>query len=101
MAALLDSAAAQLRRRSACLDILVPSFRDYLLARKYDFGRGSEAAWRFIALARGDSGLPDIGDRRELEKYLARNDFSGEIRAGAHSAWRSFTAYRSGIRREQ
>lgn len=74
------------------------SFRDYVLTRKYDFGRGSDAAWRFIALARGDRALPDIADRQELDAYLARTGLMGEMRVGAYSTWRSYTAYRSRMR---
>ena len=74
-------------------------FRDYVDARKYDFGRGSAAAWSFIAHARGDSGLPDAKSWRELESYLRQSGSPDDRVAAARSVWRSFTAHRSRVRR--
>ena len=71
------------------------SFREYLKLRKYDHGRGSVEAWKFIALARGDSGLPEIECWRDLENYLEANREDPELIRAALSVWRSFTAYRS------
>ncbi|WP_129794292.1 hypothetical protein [Sphingosinicella sp. CPCC 101087] len=76
------------------------SFREYVDARKYDFGRGSAAAWNFIALARGDRNLPDARSWRELEAYLQTAGLPEAQVAAARSVWRSFTAYRSRVRRQ-
>ena len=74
------------------------TFRDYVLARKYDFGRGSAATWAFIAYARGDRTFPEIATQRELDDYLARAGVSGELATAARSVWSSFTSYRSRMR---
>jgi len=76
------------------------SFRDYVDARKYDFGRGSAAAWSFIAVARGDRSLPDVKSWRELEAYLRSVGSPDDRVAAARSVWRSFTAHRSRARRQ-
>jgi hypothetical protein len=76
------------------------SFREYVDGRKYDFGRGSAAAWNFIALARGDRHLPDARSWRELEAYLEAAGLPDAQVAAARSVWRSFTAYRSRVRRQ-
>ena len=76
-------------------------FRQYVDARKYDFGRGSAAAWKFIAAARGDGGLPDARSWRELETYLRSVGSPDEQLAAARSVWRSFTAHRSRVRRRE
>ena len=75
-------------------------FRDYVHRRRYDFGRGSAAAWSFIALARGDRGLPDAKSWRELEAYLKGAGAPEAQLAAARSVWRSFTAHRSRAARD-
>ena len=74
------------------------SFRDYVLARKYDYGRGSAGAWRFIAEARGDRDFPDARNWRELQAYLERRGASADLVKAARSVWRSFTVHRSRAR---
>ena len=76
-------------------------FRAYIATRKYDYGRGSAAAWRFISQARGDPAFPEIESWPELAAYLHSNGASGEIVLGARSAWRSFIARRSHARRSR
>lgn len=71
------------------------SFRAYVMVRKYDFGRGSSAAWRFIAFARGAADFPDAASWRELEAYLERAGRTGEYIGPARTVWNSFTAFRS------
>jgi len=75
------------------------SFRDYVLHRKYDYGRGSAASWSFIAFARGDRRFRDVGSSRELLAYLKEAGASEELVLGARAAWNSFTVYRSRHRR--
>ena len=75
------------------------SFRDYVMTRKYDFGRGSRDGWRFIAFARGARDFPDARSWRELEAYVERRGLAEEFANPARSVWRSFTAYRSRNRR--
>lgn len=71
------------------------SFREYVEARKYDYGRGSAAARTFIAFARGDRAFPEISCWRELAASLEASQVGGGLLEGARSAWRSFTAFRS------
>lgn len=71
------------------------SFRDYVLGRKYDFGRGSAASWTFIAFARGDANFPEIATGPELQAYLAQAEVPSGLAAAATSVWRSYTALRS------
>lgn len=71
------------------------SFRDYVMVRKYDYGRGSPGAWQFIAQARGDDGFPDARSWRDLQTYLESRGASGELLKSARSVWRSFAAQRS------
>jgi hypothetical protein len=75
------------------------TFRDYVMTRKYDFGRGSRDAWRFIAFARGDRDFPDPASWRELEAYVRRSGLADEFAGPARAVWRSFIAHRSRIRR--
>ena len=77
------------------------SFREYLEARRYDYGRGSAAAWAFIAFARGDRELPDVRAWRELNEYLVDVAARLELIDGARTAWRSFNAHRSHARRRR
>ena len=70
------------------------------MTRRYDYGRGSPAAWAFIACARGDRNFPDAASWRELEQYLVRVGAATELIVGAKSVWRSFTALRSRLRAE-
>ena len=71
------------------------SFRDYVLGRKYDYGRGSTASWAFIAFARGDPKFPDIASSAELKDYLRRVDAHETAGAAAKTVWGSYTALRS------
>lgn len=71
------------------------SFHAYVMARKYDFGRGGSETWRFIAFARGAVDFPDAANWAELQAYLERSGFADEFLSPARSAWSSFTAFRS------
>lgn len=71
------------------------SFRDYVLGRKYDFGRGSAASWGFIAFARGDADFPEIATAAELQAYLERTGVPDAMAAAAKGVWRSYGALRS------
>ena len=77
----------------------VQSFHNYVLTRKYDFGRGSAAVWSFIAFARGDAGFPDARSWRELRAYLVAVGVDPQSIEAARTAWRSFKALRSRSRR--
>ena len=78
----------------------VGTFRDYVMTRKYDFGRGSRASWRFIAFARGARDFPDPTSWRELEAYVQRSGLADEFAGPARAVWRSFTVHRSRRRRD-
>ena len=75
------------------------SFRHYVRNRRYDFGRGTEAAWQFIAFARGDVDFPNPGSWREMEDYLRRIGSDEALVKAARSVWRSYIASRSRARR--
>ena len=71
------------------------SFREYVVLRRYDFGRSRPESWAFIAFARGDPDLVDVQSWAELRHYLETAEAPPDIVSGARSVWRSFTAYRS------
>ena len=71
------------------------SFRDYVLGRKYDYGRGSPTSWKLIAFARGDDHFPDVVSFGELLAYLGKNDVPDELTAAAKAVWSSYTSLRS------
>ncbi len=75
------------------------SFTDYVKTRRYDFGRGTRAAWQFIAFARGDAAFPEPGGWRDIEDYLRRLGSDEYLIQGARSVWRSYTARRSRARK--
>lgn len=70
-------------------------FRGYIETRKYDFGRGRPETWAFIAFMRGEPDFPEVDSWRGLRLYLQHKDAGQDIVRGGHSAWRSFTAFRS------
>lgn len=74
------------------------SFADYVGNRRYDFGRGTSAAWLFIAFARGDAQFANPASWRELEQYLTSVDADPSLVKGARSVWRSYVACRSRAR---
>lgn len=71
------------------------SFRDYVLGRKYGYGRGSTASWAFIAFARGDPKFPEIASSAELKDYVGRVGAGQGMAAAAKTVWGSYTAIRS------
>jgi hypothetical protein len=77
----------------------VGSFRDYVMGRKYDFGRGRRESWQFIAFARGAGDFPNPNSWRELEAYVRRRGLTDEYGEPARAVWRSYTALRSRLRR--
>ncbi len=72
-----------------------PSFRRYILFRKYDFGRGSREGWNFVTLAKGDPDLPEVGSWKQLHVYLEQKGGDESLVRGARAVWSSFTAYRA------
>ena len=85
-----------------CAEYLSPqhgSFRHYVETRKYDFGRGTRAAWAFIAAARGDPHFPDARSWRELRRYLEASGANDAKLAAARAVWSSYGAWRSRARR--
>jgi hypothetical protein len=70
-----------------------PSFRSYILTRRYHHGRGSDEGWAFVALALGDPNLPDARDWRELRGYLLERGSETRIVEGARSVWSSYSSH--------
>ena len=66
------------------------TFREYILGRRYNFGRGTDAAWEFLALAIGRDDLLDSGSLSQLEARLGADGAPGRLIQGARSAWRSY-----------
>lgn len=69
------------------------SFADYLMTRKYHFGRGSDSGWAFVARALGDAQMPDAASWAELRAYL---ETSGDENSTIHAArvvWSSYIAF--------
>lgn len=75
------------------------SFRDYVSIRKYDYGRGTPAAWALVARLRGEPDLPDIGSWRDLRAWIEQGGADEASLAAARTLWRSFVAFRSQRRR--
>lgn len=71
------------------------SFSAYVEHRRYDYGRGTPEAWRFIAFARGTEGFPDPTCWRDLQVYLESIDADASLVKAAKSVWKSYTAGRS------
>ena len=76
------------------------TFRDYVLTRKYDFGRGSASTWAFIAFARGDVSFPQVQSWRELNAYLVHRRVEPDLVEAARTSWRSFKSLQSRSRRK-
>lgn len=70
-----------------------PSFRSYILTRRYHHGRGSDEGWAFVALALGDPNLPEAEGWQELRNYLVERGYEKRIVEGARSVWSSYTSY--------
>ncbi|HLL32185.1 MAG TPA: hypothetical protein VK403_14440 [Allosphingosinicella sp.] len=65
------------------------SFLNYIHTRRYNFGRGAESSWAFIAAARGDPDFPDTRSWRELRDYLVESDMDDMLDA-ASVVWRTY-----------
>jgi hypothetical protein len=65
------------------------SFLNYIHTRRYNFGRGAESSWAFIAAARGDPDFPDTGSWRELRDYLLSAGMD-EMLDPASVVWRTY-----------
>jgi hypothetical protein len=71
------------------------SFREYVLTRRYDYGRGSQRAWAFIARLRGSPALPDFSSWRELHAYLRTAGVTPHDLDSARVVWRSYQSRKS------
>lgn len=60
----------QTQRRRPLVIAPAMSFLNYIHTRRYNFGRGAESSWTFIAAARGDPNFPDTRSWRDLRDYL-------------------------------
>ena len=65
------------------------SFLNYIHTRRYNFGRGAESSWTFIAAARGDPDFPDTRSWRELRHYLVEAGMDDMLNA-AGVVWRTY-----------
>ena len=65
------------------------SFLNYIHTRRYNFGRGAESSWAFIAAARGDPDFPDASSWRELRDYLVAAGMD-DILDSASVVWRTY-----------
>jgi hypothetical protein len=75
------------------------SFREYIATRRYQFGRGSNEGWAFVARALGDAAFPDVGSWTELRAYLeACGDDLASIDA-ARVVWNSYLSLLTKLRR--
>jgi hypothetical protein len=65
------------------------SFLNYIHTRRYNFGRGAQSSWKFIAAARGDPNFPNIGSWPELRDYLVEAGMEDMVDA-AGVVWRTY-----------
>ena len=65
------------------------SFLNYIHTRRYNFGRGAESSWAFIAAARGDPEFPDTRSWRELRDYLVEAGMD-DMLDPAGVVWRTY-----------
>lgn len=65
-------------------------FRNYVLTRRYDFGRSTAQSWEFIAQARGDDRLMNITSWKELEEALRQKEEADRLLRGAKSTWKAY-----------
>lgn len=65
------------------------SFLNYIHTRRYNFGRGAQSSWAFIAAARGDPEFPDTGSWDELRDYLVQRGM-GDMLVAARVVWRTY-----------
>lgn len=65
-------------------------FRNYVLTRRYDFGRSTLQSWEFITRARGDDGLMNVSSWKELEEALRHEDGSDRLLCGAKATWKAY-----------
>ena len=65
------------------------SFLNYINTRRYNFGRGAESSWAFIAAARGDPDFPDTRSWRELRDYLIDAGMD-DMLDSASVVWRTY-----------
>jgi hypothetical protein len=76
------------------------TFHDYVLNRRYDFGRGSRESWNFIAYARGDPSLLNVNNWRELRAGLERRNLAANVVQAGRAVWQSYLWYRGRLKRE-
>jgi hypothetical protein len=65
------------------------SFLNYIHTRRYNFGRGAESSWAFIAAARGDPDFPDTRSWPELRDYLVEAGMD-DMLDSASVVWRTY-----------
>lgn len=65
-------------------------FRNYVLTRRYDFGRSNPRSWEFIARARGDERLMNVETWPDLEKALRQSGAPDRITEGARATWKAY-----------
>lgn len=66
------------------------SFKDYILSRRYQFGRATKASWEFVAFALGREDVLDSTNWAQLEAMLRAEQLPEHLMDGARSTWRSF-----------
>lgn len=77
------------------------TFRDYVLNRRYDFGRGSRESWNFIAHARGDPSLLNVNSWHELRACLEQRNIAANIVQAGRAVWQAYLWYRGRLKRER
>lgn len=77
------------------------TFHDYVLNRRYDFGRGSSESWNFIAHARGDPSLLDVNSWRELRVCLEQRNLAANMVRAGRAVWGNYLWYRNRLKKER
>lgn len=76
------------------MDASIVTFRTYVCSRKYDYGRGTVEAWRFLSVAVGRVEYLAVDSMAELEGFLVRDDAGQDLVRGARSVWKSYMHWR-------
>lgn len=76
------------------------TFHDYVLNRRYDFGRGSRESWNFIAHARGDPSLLDVTSWAELRAGMEQRNLAVNMAQAGRVVWESYLRYRGQLKKE-
>ena len=79
----------QTQRRRPLVIAPAVSFLNYIHTRRYNFGRGAETSWTFIAAARGDPNFPDTRSWRDLRDYLVAAGMD-DMLDSAGVVWRTY-----------